>query len=149
VRLFSTLCLLFVLLGTGFQVRSIRNDLLGADTTGEVTEVEMSTPARAKFTVRFVTDDDRQCESVVVTDPPHGRRLFRAGDRVAIHHQRTQPCLNVREAGDRFWWGGIIPTLGLLSAASVLSYLAWRRPGRIQRLLQGRQHGPHPSKPGS
>lgn len=128
-RVFATFGLVFATVVAAAVGWSTWSDAHGRDTTGDVVQVERSS-GRPKFTVRFVAEG-QACESLVV--PPDGVGSLRPGDRVAIHYPRYGPCLNVRGAGERFWWGGLIPSVALMALFGVFTQLAWRRPEVLQR----------------
>ncbi|MFC4146056.1 DUF3592 domain-containing protein [Micromonospora mangrovi] len=126
LRVFSAFGLVFALTLTTIAIWSVMDERRGSETVADVLTVEHR-GARTFLTVRFTTDRGEVCESDlrVTVD---ANRTVTTGQPVRVHYAGNDPCLRVREVGDRGGWFIVLPAVVLLIAFAVLTRLAWRRP---------------------
>ncbi|SNT58645.1 hypothetical protein SAMN05421812_11137 [Asanoa hainanensis] len=124
--MFSTFGLVFAIVLAALGTWSVADELRGSAAPAEVLDVD-DRGGRTFLTVRFTTERGDVCESrlrVTVGD----NRDVRAGERIQVHHAKTDPCLRVREAGDQSGWLIMAIAPVFVIAFAIMSYVAWRRP---------------------
>ncbi len=131
LRVLSTLGLVLAVVLTALSTWSVTDDLRGSETSAEVVDIEHRGD-KIFLTVRFTTNRGDVCQSSLRAEVPANRSV-RIGQGVNVHHAKSSPCLRVREADDQFWWLVVVPGVILLTAFSILSYVAWLGPGLSSR----------------
>lgn len=126
LRVFSAFGLVFAIVLAALASWSVADERGGSEAIAEVLEVEHR-GARTFLTVQFTTNHGEVCESFLRVSVDANRAMT-TGDRIRVHHARSDPCLRVREAGDRSGWLVLLVAVTLLIAFAILTYLAWRRP---------------------
>ncbi|NBE79634.1 hypothetical protein [Micromonospora rubida] len=126
LRVFSTFGLALAITLTALATWSIADECRGADAVAEVAGVEHR-GARTFLTVQFTTDRGELCQSTLRATVDTNQAVS-IGERIPVHHARSDPCLRVREVGDQFGWLIIPGAVALLITFAILTYLAWRRP---------------------
>ncbi|MGW9192650.1 hypothetical protein [Micromonospora chersina] len=126
LRAFSAFGLVFAIALTALATWSIVDDSRGSEAVAEVLDVEHH-GARTFLTVRFTTGRGEVCQAIFRVSVD-ANRTVNTGDRIRVHHPRSEPCLRVREAGDRSGWLIALVAVVLLLAFAILTHVAWRRP---------------------
>ncbi|MGW1059163.1 hypothetical protein [Micromonospora rubida] len=118
--------LVFAIALTMLATWSIADERRGSDAVAEVAGVEHR-GARTFLTVQFTTDRGEVCQSTlrVTVD---ANRAVSTGERIRVHHAKSDPCLRVREAGDQSGWLIILVAVALLITFAILTYGVWRQP---------------------
>ncbi|MDG4840810.1 hypothetical protein O7631_30150 [Micromonospora sp. WMMD967] len=124
--MFSAFCLVFVITLTAAATWSLVDDGRGSEAEATVLDVEQR-GARTFVTVQFSTSGGEVCEADfrVAVD---ANRSVTTGDRMRVHHSKSEPCLSVREVGDHSRWYMILIAPVLLTVFGTLAYVSWRRP---------------------
>ena len=124
-RIIFSFGLLLVAAVTALSITTTLDSQNGSDATAEIVNVEHG-GLKTFFTVRFTTDDGKQCKSYFrsARDEPTAK----VGDLIRIHHPGRIPCVNVQDASESVSWAptvlGVLFTVGL----AVGAFVAWRRP---------------------
>lgn len=126
LRAFSAFGLVFTFALTALATWSIVDDSRGSEAVAEVLDVEHR-GARSFLTVRFTTGRGEVCQALLRV-PVDASRTVGTGDRIRVHHAGSDPCLRVREAGDRSGWLIALVAVALLLTFAILTRVAWRRP---------------------
>lgn len=98
-------------------------DLNGGNATATVVHVYSQTA----YTIRYVTEDDIQCETPHKWDPR--TEPIRASDTFEVRYSKILPCDNVRRADAGFsWFGGFLIGPVLMTAGLAAIVLVKRQP---------------------
>jgi len=123
---FATFGLVFAVALTALGTWSVADELRGSEARAEVLDVEHR-GAKTFLTVRFTTSRGEVCESRLRVAGGANREVT-AGERIRVHHAKSDPCLRVREAGDQSGWLIMLVAVIFVITFAVMAYVAWRRP---------------------
>lgn len=126
LRVFSTFGLVFAIVLAVLGTWSIADELRGSEAIAEVLDVN-DRGARTFLTVRFTTDRGEVCESRLRVTVAANRDV-RTGERIRVHHAKSEPCLRAREVGDQSGWLIMLVAVIFVITFAVMAYVAWRRP---------------------
>ncbi|WP_141722429.1 hypothetical protein [Micromonospora haikouensis] len=126
LRAFSTFGLVFATVCVALAAWSIADEHRGSGAVAEVLDVEQR-GAKTFLTVQFSTNHGEVCQSRLRV-ATSANRAVSAGQRIRVHHAKSDPCLRVREDGDQSGWLIILVAVALLIVFGIMTYVAWRRP---------------------
>ncbi|MEU5782006.1 hypothetical protein [Micromonospora lupini] len=124
--MFSAFYLVFAMTGVVLLAWSIVGEQRRSEASAEVLDVE-GRGTRTFLTVKFSTARGEVCEADFRSSVAANRAVT-IGERVRVTYGESDPCLGVREVGDRSPWYILIIAVVILTAAVIMAYVVWRRP---------------------